>query len=429
MGPTPLSASSVQRVLENIVASANTTANTTSVSATVDLATTTFEEEEDILTRSLSPELSAMSFELGVNTHNGCVRTSTPAPVGTVNNSVEVLEMLPPPSPTGLQDGQVFDSSSDRSFLESEAAARRRSSKKRKVGSRSGPVPAATVASAAAAAATPSSSTGGRPPHGRDQGTSFVLPPVAASMSTLDRSTLDQVEATQMLDMLSMLNFVVIKREVQLRAFVRCRTGKIVLGGRLDESDNKIYYTIPSQCPNLYVKVSTDIDLRSIDSVVLNYNVSAQGRSERICFSNTALTRMIVCLKEFRSNPMHVEYIEHMFIGTMNRSVLAIWDRYNNKKFLLDLSYLEKLLDVLLAASTFVITFSNYLSHRDRIVNNYYVKLVQQEGFNTNSRSLNVLRFLTLYNDHMNENNINCPWDYLVYNVVDRMMNCCFAHS
>ena len=118
-----------------------------------------------------------------------------------------------------------------------------------------------------------------------------------------------------------------------------------------------------------------------------------------------------------------------MLIATMSRSVLAIWDRFNNKKFLLEISYLEKLLEVLLAAGTFVITFSNYMAHRDKIVNNYYVRLVRQEGFNTNSRSLNVLRFLTMYNDHMNGHNINIPWDYLVYNVVERMRKCCFEHS
>merc|ERR1712105_171996 len=102
MAPVQLSAASVQRVLEDIVSSGNNTVNTTSASATVDLiATTAFEDDSDILTRSLSPDLSVMSFEMGVNSQP--LRTSTPVPPPTsVNNSVEFLEMLPPSSATGL---------------------------------------------------------------------------------------------------------------------------------------------------------------------------------------------------------------------------------------------------------------------------------------------------------------------------------------
>merc|ERR1712105_115546 len=101
--PVQLSAASVQRVLEDFVSSGNNTVNNTTTSATVDLIdTTAFEDDSDILTRSLSPDLSVMSFDMGVNsqrlqTSTPVPRTSTPVPPPTsVNNSVEFLEMLPP---------------------------------------------------------------------------------------------------------------------------------------------------------------------------------------------------------------------------------------------------------------------------------------------------------------------------------------------
>merc|ERR1712105_144888 len=119
--PVQLSVASVQRVLEDFVSSGNNTVNNTTTSATVDLIdTTAFEDDSDILTRSLSPDLSVMSFDMGVNSQRLQTstsvpppRTSTPVPPPTsVNNSVEFLEMLPPSSATGLREGQFLDSSS-----------------------------------------------------------------------------------------------------------------------------------------------------------------------------------------------------------------------------------------------------------------------------------------------------------------------------
>ena len=112
-----------------------------------------------------------------------------------------------------------------------------------------------------------------------------------------------------------------------------------------------------------------------------------------------------------------------MTIDTLNGKVLRVTGQYG-KIYTLEITYLQNLINALTDARTFVMSFGKYLSHRDRIVNQYLVKLVGEEFYNTSNRCLNVLKFLTLYNTYMKDNNCNCPWDYLAQNVVDKMMNC-----
>ena len=94
------------------------------------------------------------------------------------------------------------------------------------------------------------------------------------------------------------------------------------------------------------------------------------------------------------------------------------------KKFVMKFGHLQNLINALSDAQHFVKTFERYLSYRDHIVHQYYVKLVEEDSYNSCNRQLNVVKFLTLYNEYMKTKNCLCPWDYLAENVVNKMMNC-----
>ena len=418
--------------------------STASDNAAVDLCASSFGRD-----RSLSPEPSTSSFELGLKTPTSANRTSTPIPTSPASDasvdgdssvellenasSASLLENASSPSPTDLQNAQEFDSADDYLILAAsgtDADTSERPSKKRKFDNNNDSAtslvhePAAEAVPVVAAAVAAALPTGGMSRHAHSS--SGFAPPATAGVSvqrahvtSVTTSDVAALEQDQQRELTILANKVVIKREVQMRAFAKCAIGQIVLRGWADQ--NKIYYTIPSKCPNLYVKVTGDIELRSLEGVELVFNV--EGKSEKIWMSKSALTPMIECLKKFKPNSAQVQHIEHMTIDTLNGKVLRVTGQYG-KIYTLEFTYLQNLINALTDARTFVMSFGKYLSHRDRIVNQYLVKLVGEEFYNTSNRCLNVLKFLTLYNTYMKDNNCNCPWDYLAQNVVDKMMNC-----
>ena len=71
-----------------------------------------------------------------------------------------------------------------------------------------------------------------------------------------------------------------------------------------------------------------------------------------------------------------------------------------------------------------VVTFDKYLSHRDVIVKQYLNKIIDDVNFNTINRRLNILKFLTLYNVYIKENNCDWSWEYLAQSIINNMMKC-----
>ena len=212
-------------------------------------------------------------------------------------------------------------------------------------------------------------------------------------------------------------NKAIIEREVQIQAFAKSVTGQIVMRRWIGQ--NKIYYSTPSYCPNLQLKVGGDLHLRGLDGVVLVYN----GTSEKMWISKSALSPMVACLKKFKHNSAQDQHVEDLKIETLNKSKFRVSGQYG-KSFDMEFAQLQNLINSLSEANIFVTSFEKYLSHRDLVVKQYLVKLIEDDSFNTANRRLNVLKFLSLYNAYMKKNNCDCPWVYLGQNVINNMMKC-----
>merc|ERR1712074_46755 len=167
------------------------------------------------------------------------------------------------------------------------------------------------------------------------------------------------------------------------------------------------------------VKASGDLHLRAIDGVLLTYN----GTHDKMWLNKTTLSHMPAGLKIFKQNPAQVLHVEDLKMESLNNARFRMSGAYG-KSFELEIVQLQNLINSLSEANIFVTTFDKYLSHRDVIVKQYLNKIVDDVNFNTTNRRLNILKFLTLYNDYMKENNCDWPWEYLAQSVINNMMKC-----
>ena len=227
----------------------------------------------------------------------------------------------------------------------------------------------------------------------------------------------EALEREDLREITILANKAVIEREVQLQTFTKSGIGKILANRYIGQ--NKIYYTIPSHTPNLFVKPSGDLHLRAIDGVLLSYN----GTHDKMWLNKTTLSHMPAGLKNFKQNPAQVLHVEELKIESLNNARFRMSGAYG-KSFELDIDQLQNLINSLAEADIFVTTFDKYLSHRDVVVKQYLDKIVDDRNFNTANRRLNILKFLTLYNDYMKENNCDWPWEYLAQSVINNMMKC-----
>ena len=285
----------------------------------------------------------------------------------------------------------------------------RPSNKKRKFDNNDGASSLARDPDAAPAEARHTNTGSGTPPMTGAEAAAAAATASARWEAALEREDLREITL--------LANKAIIEREVQIQSFAKSDTGKIVIHRWIGQ--NKIYYTIPSYTPNLHVKVAGDLHLRGLDGVLLAFN----GTSEKMWMNKSALSPMVASLKNFKQNSAQVLHVEELKIESLNNAKFRLSGQYG-KSFECEFVQLQNLINSLSEANIFVTNFDKYLSHRDVVVKQYLNKMIDDECFNTTNRRLNILKFLSLYNDYMKKNNCDCPWEYLAQNVINNMMKC-----
>ena len=239
----------------------------------------------------------------------------------------------------------------------------------------------------------------------------------AAAAATASARWEAALEREDLREITTLANKAIIEREVQLQTFAKSDVGKIAINRYIGQ--NKIYYTITSYTPNLFVKVAGDLHLRGIEGVLLAFN----GTSEKMWLNKSTLSPMVASLKNFKQNSAQVLHVEDLKIESLNNAKFRLSGQYG-KSFECEFVQLQNLINSLSEANIFVTNFDKYLSHRDVVVKQYLNKMIDDDCFNTTNRRLNILKFLSLYNDYMKKNNCDCPWEYLAQNVINNMMKC-----